>query len=79
MKTPSVVIVAALFAIGSLSTIARAGSYDNDDYGNDDNYSDDDSQSYHQQHHHQYYCHWKRVKWYDDYGERHYKRVKICG
>ena len=84
VKTLALGIVAALFAVSSLSTIARAGSYDNDDSGySDDNnnsqdYSDDEAPSYRHHSHHQHYCHWKRVKWYDDDGYKHYKRVKIC-
>lgn len=60
-----------LVATASLSTVASAGSYYNDGYG-------DDYGSYR---HHDYdseYCHWKKVRWYDDYGYAHWKRVKIC-
>lgn len=58
-------------ATASLSTGASAGSYYNDDSGYDNS-------SYRHRDYGRHNCHWKRVKWYDDYGYVHYKRVKIC-
>jgi hypothetical protein len=71
MKNFAIAAFAALVATASLSSVAKA-EYCNDDYS-----------SYHRAsyRHHDYdssYCHYKNVKWYDDYGYIHYKQVKIC-
>jgi hypothetical protein len=70
MKNFAIAAFAALVATASVSTIAQAGSYDN--------YSGYDNSGYHHNDYESDYCHWKKVKWYDDYGYVHYKRVKIC-
>ena len=72
MKNFALTAFAALTALVSLSTVASAGSYYNDDY------SGYRSSNYR---HHDYdsdYCHMKKVRWYDDYGNVHWKRVRIC-
>jgi hypothetical protein len=71
MKNLAIVAFATLVATVSLSTVATAGSYDN-------NYSGYDNSSYRHNDYDSDYCHWKKVRWYDDYGYIHYKRVKIC-
>lgn len=75
MKNLAISILAGILATASLSTVASAGSYyNNDSYG-----YDYDHASYRHNDYASDYCHWKKVRWYDDYGYAHWKRVKVCG
>jgi len=68
------------FAIAALAAIAAAVSFSGAAQASwcDDGYSTYHTASYR---HHDYdddYCYVKKVVYYDDYGYRHYKRVRIC-
>jgi hypothetical protein len=70
MKTLALSAMVAFVTLASVVPVAQAGSY----------YSDDDNSGYEQSYRYKTYrhCWWKKVKWYDDYGYTHYKRVKVC-
>ena len=60
----------AVVAMMPIAPAANAGSYDHDnDYSGYEH-------SYRYKKHRD--CWYKKVKWYDDYGYAHWKRVKVC-
>lgn len=67
MKNLAISAFIAVVAFTSAAPVANAGSY----YGDEDS-----SYSYRYKKHR--HCYWKKVRWYDDYGYIHYKRVKVC-
>jgi hypothetical protein len=70
MKKIAFAAVAVIAASASLSTAAKA------------EYCDDGYSYYHTSYRHddyeRDYCYVKTVVYYDDYGYRHYKRVRVC-
>jgi len=69
MKNLALSAIVAFVAMTSIAPVANAGSH----------YYDDDSgyeHSYRYRKHRD--CWYKKVKWYDDYGYPHWKRVKVC-
>ena len=67
MKNLIVSAFTALVAIMSVAPSASAGSY----YGYEHS-------GYTYKYKKYRHCYWKKVKWYDDYGYIHYKRIKVC-
>lgn len=70
MKNLAISAIVVLVSTTSMAPVANAGShyYDDDDSGYE--------QSYRYKKHRD--CWYKKVKWYDDYGYAHWKRVRVC-
>lgn len=70
MKKLALFAIVAIVSMTSLAPAAVAGSY----------YGDNDYSGYEQSYRYKKHrdCWYKKVKWYDDYGDIHWKRVKVC-
>lgn len=69
MKNLVISTAVALLSLSAVAPVASAGSY------YDDGYSGYEQPDEYREYRH---CWWKKVKWYDDYGYVHWKRVKRC-